>query len=40
MWLSVTSATWNDLELGDYVERYLVDKFSSVKMLELLELVV
>ena len=31
MWLSVTSATWNDLELGDYVERYLVDKFSSVK---------
>ena len=31
MWLSVTSETWNDLELGDYVERYLVDKFSSVK---------
>ena len=31
MWLSVTSATWNDLELGDYVERYLVDQFSSVK---------
>ena len=31
MWLSVTSATWDDLELGDYVERYLVDKFSSVK---------
>ncbi len=31
MWLSVSSATWNDLELGDYVERYLVDQFSSVK---------
>ena len=31
MWLSVTSSTWNDLELGDYVERYLVDQFSSVK---------
>ena len=31
MWLSVTSATWSDLELGDYVERYLVDQFSSVK---------
>jgi hydrophobe/amphiphile efflux-1 (HAE1) family protein len=31
MWLSVTSATWGDLELGDYVERNLVDKFSSVK---------
>ena len=31
MWLSVTSATWDDLELGDYVERNLVDKFSSVK---------
>ena len=31
MWLSVTSSTWTDLELGDYVERYLVDQFSSVK---------
>ena len=31
MWLSVTSSTWSDLELGDYVERYLVDQFSSVK---------
>ena len=31
MWLSVSSATWGDLELGDYVERYLVDQFSSVK---------
>ena len=31
MWLSITSSTWNDLELGDYVERYLVDQFSSVK---------
>ena len=31
MWLSVTSSSWNDLELGDYVERYLVDQFSSVK---------
>ena len=31
MWLSVSSSTWNDLELGDYTERYLVDQFSSVK---------
>ena len=31
MWISVTSSTWNDLELGDYTERYLVDQFSSVK---------
>ena len=31
MWLSVTSSSWSDLELGDYVERYLVDQFSSVK---------
>ena len=31
MWLAVSSATWSDLELGDYVERYLVDQFSSVK---------
>jgi hydrophobe/amphiphile efflux-1 (HAE1) family protein len=31
MWLSVTSSTWNDLDLGDYTERYLVDQFSSVR---------
>ena len=31
MWLSVSSATWSDLELGDYADRYLVDTFSSVK---------
>jgi hydrophobe/amphiphile efflux-1 (HAE1) family protein len=31
MWLSVSSSTWNDLDLGDYTERYLVDQFSSVK---------
>tara|TARA_Y100000590_G_scaffold22298_1_gene25799 strand:- start:4793 stop:7915 length:3123 start_codon:yes stop_codon:yes gene_type:complete len=31
MWISVTSSTWNDLELGDYTERYLVDQFSSVQ---------
>jgi len=31
MWIALTSATWNDLELGDYAERYLVDKFSSIK---------
>jgi hydrophobe/amphiphile efflux-1 (HAE1) family protein len=31
MWLSVSSSTWNDLELGDYTERFLVDQFSSVK---------
>ena len=31
MWISVTSSTWNDLDLGDYTERYLVDQFSSVK---------
>ena len=31
MWLSLTSESWNDLELGDYAERYLVDQFSSVK---------
>ena len=31
MWLALTSAKWNDLELGDYAERYLVDKFSSIK---------
>ena len=31
MWLSLSSPTWSDLELGDYVERYLIDQFSSVK---------
>ena len=31
MWLSVSSSTWSDLELGDYADRYLVDAFSSVK---------
>ena len=31
MWLSVSSSTWSDLELGDYAERFLVDQFSSVK---------
>ncbi len=31
MWLSVSSATWNDLEIGDYTRRYLVDNFSNVK---------
>jgi len=31
MWLSVSSADWSDLELGDYTERYLVDQFSSIK---------
>ncbi len=31
MWLALSSATWSDLELGDYAERYLVDQFSSVK---------
>ena len=31
MWLSVSSSTWSDLQLGDYAERYLVDQFSSVK---------
>ena len=31
MWLSLSSPTWSDLELGDYVERYLIDQFSSIK---------
>ncbi|MBD1140566.1 efflux RND transporter permease subunit [Pelagibacterales bacterium SAG-MED39] len=31
MWLSLSSSTWSDLELGDYAERFLVDQFSSVK---------
>ncbi len=30
MWLSLSSPTWNDLDLGVYAERYLVDAFSSV----------
>ena len=31
MWLSLSSATWCDLELGDYARRYLVDNFSNIK---------
>ena len=31
MWISLSSTTWSDLELGDYAERYLVDSFSSIK---------
>ncbi len=31
MWLALSSSNWTDLELGDYAERYLIDKFSSVK---------
>ncbi|SVA31889.1 uncharacterized protein METZ01_LOCUS84743, partial [marine metagenome] len=31
MWISLSSTTWSDLELGDYARRYLVDSFSSVK---------
>ncbi len=31
MWLSLSSETWTDIELGDYAERYLIDQFSSVK---------
>ena len=31
MWLSLSSSTWSDLELGDYAERYLIDQFSSIK---------
>ena len=31
MWLSVSSTTWSDLEIGDYTRRYLVDSFSNVK---------
>ena len=30
MWLGLSSSTWNDLELGDYAERYLIDAFSSI----------
>ena len=31
MWLSLSSSTWTDIELGDYAERFLIDQFSSVK---------
>tara|TARA_B100000902_G_scaffold325552_1_gene320260 strand:- start:6617 stop:9745 length:3129 start_codon:yes stop_codon:yes gene_type:complete len=31
MWLSLSSESWSDLELGDYAERFLIDQFSSVK---------
>ena len=31
MWVSLSSTTWSDLELGDYARRYLVDNFSNVK---------
>ena len=31
MWLSLSSSTWSDLELGDYADRFLVDQFSSIK---------
>ena len=31
MWLSVSSTSWNDLDIGDYARRYLVDNFSNVK---------
>ena len=27
MWISLSSSTWTDLELGDYARRYLVDRF-------------
>ena len=30
MWVALTSPTWDDLDLGDYAERYLIDAFSSV----------
>ena len=40
MWLSVSSSTWSDLELGDYADRYLVDAFSSVKNVGRIRLVV
>ena len=30
MWVGLSSATWDDLDLGDYAERYLIDAFSSV----------
>ena len=31
MWIALSSPSWSDLELGDYAERYLVDRFSSIK---------
>ena len=31
MWLAVSSSSWNDLELGDYTERDVVDQVASVK---------
>jgi len=31
MWLSVSSTTWTDLDIGDYTRRYLVDNFSNVE---------
>ena len=31
MWLSVSSSTWSDLELGDYADRYLVDAHFKCK---------
>ena len=31
MWISVSSTSWSDLEIGDYTRRYLVDNFSNVK---------
>ena len=30
MWLTVSSTSWNSLDIGDYVKRNLVDAFSSV----------
>ena len=30
MWVALSSPTWDDLDLGDYAERYLIDAFSSV----------
>ena len=31
MWLSVSSTSWDSLDIGDYVKRNLVDAFSSVQ---------
>ncbi len=31
LWISLSSKTWSDLELGDYVDRYLIDQFSSIR---------
>ena len=30
MWVALSSPTWDDLDLGDYADRYLIDAFSSV----------